>query len=129
MRPKDYRYSESHEWVSVSGDTATIGITDFAVEHLSDLVFIELPRKGGSAVKGKAFGEIESVKAVSELFSPVTGEIVEVNDAVESALETLAKDPFRGGWLMKVRLKDKNELKSLKTSEEYDALVKAEEGR
>ena len=128
MRPKDYRYSESHEWVSVSGDTATVGITDFAVEHLSDLVYIELPRKGASAVKGKPFGEIESVKAVSELFSPVTGEIVEVNESVESALETLAKDPFRAGWLVKVRLKDKNELKSLMSSDEYDALVRAEEG-
>src|SRR5262245_16115834 len=120
MRPANYRYSDSHEWVSVDGDVATVGITDYAVEHLSDLVFLELPRQGSAAAKGKSFGEIESVKAVSELFSPVTGEIVAVNDALVDDLDGLAKDPFGKGWLVKVKLKDKKETASLMSAAEYE---------
>jgi len=126
MRPANYKYSDSHEWVSVDGDVATVGITDYAVEHLSDLVFLELPRKGSSAAKGKSFGEIESVKAVSELFSPVTGEIVEVNDSLVDDLDTLAKDPFGKGWLLKVKLKDKKETASLLGAAEYEKLLASE---
>ena len=126
MRPANYRYSDSHEWVSVDGDVATVGITDYAVEHLSDLVFLELPRKGSSATKGKSFGEVESVKAVSELFSPVTGEIVEVNESLVDDLETLAKDPFGKGWLVKVKLKDKKEASALLGAAEYEKLLASE---
>lgn len=126
MRPANYRYSDTHEWVSVSDDVATVGITDFAVEHLSDLVFLELPRAGTAAVKGKPFGEIESVKAVSELYSPVTGEIVEVNQSLTDDLETLAKDPFHKGWLVKVKLRDKAEPASMKSQAEYEKLLESE---
>lgn len=126
MRPANYRYSDTHEWVSVSGDVATVGITDYAVEHLSDLVFLELPRKGTAAMKGKPFGEIESVKAVSELFSPVSGEIVEVNDALTDDLDTLAKDPFEKGWLVKVKLRDKKEPAAMKSKDEYEKLLASE---
>ncbi len=127
MRPKNLRYSDTHEWVSVEGDVATVGITDYAVEHLSDLVFLELPRPGTPAVKGKSFGEVESVKAVSELFSPVTGDIVEVNSALADDLDRLAKDPFAAGWLIKVKLRDKGEAAALKTADEYEKILAAEE--
>jgi glycine cleavage system H protein len=126
MRPANYKYSDTHEWVFVSGDTATVGITDYAVEHLSDLVFLELPRKGAAAAKGRPFGEIESVKAVSELFSPVTGEIIEVNESLTDNLDTLATDPFGKGWLLKVKLRDKAEPATMKSAAEYEKLLAAE---
>jgi glycine cleavage system H protein len=94
---------ESHEWARQDGDTVTIGITSFAVEHLSDLTFISLPAVGDTLEKGDRFGEIESVKAVSELFSPVRGEVVEVNEALEEHVELVSEDPFEKGWMIKVR--------------------------
>lgn len=104
MDPEQLRYAESHEWVHADGGVATIGITDFAVEQLTDLVFIELPEVGRQVSAGEPFGEIESVKAVSDLYSPVDGEVVEVNEGLADALEQLSADPYGAGWMVKVRL-------------------------
>ena len=98
------KYAKSHEWISVQGQTATVGITDFAVKQLTDLVHIELPRKGRTIRQGETFGEVESVKAVSDLYAPATGEIVEVNEALADDLGVLSDDPFGKGWMMKLKL-------------------------
>jgi glycine cleavage system H protein len=104
MRPKDRKYLKSHEWCKVDGGIATIGITDFAVSHLSDLVFLDLPAKGAKVVAGEPFGEIESVKAVSDIYSPVTGEVTDVNDRLPDDLDQLGKDPFKAAWMIKVKV-------------------------
>ncbi|MGE3818522.1 MAG: glycine cleavage system protein GcvH [Isosphaeraceae bacterium] len=98
------RYTPTHEWISVEGDVATVGISRFAVDQLTDLIMIDLPDVGAKVKAGKSFGEIESVKAVSDLYAPVTGEIVEVNPAVKSNVMALADDPYANGWLIKVKL-------------------------
>lgn len=103
MRPNDRKYMASHEWCKIEGDTATIGITDYAVSHLSDLVFLDLPAKGARVTADQAFGQIESVKAVSDLYAPVTGEVVEVNSALPDSLELLGEDPFGKAWMLKVK--------------------------
>ena len=103
MRPDDRRYLKSHEWCKIDGDIATLGITDFAVEHLSDLVFLDLPAVGSSITADEGFGEIESVKAVSDLYSPVTGEVVEVNEDLPDNLEQLNESPFENAWMLKVK--------------------------
>lgn len=100
------RYLESHEWAGIDGDTAVVGITDFAVGQLSDLTYVEFPKVGAKVTLGERFGEVESVKAVSDLYSPVTGEVVEVNSALDEDVAPLSNDPFGAGWLMKVRLTD-----------------------
>src|ERR1051326_3058577 len=101
-RPDDLRYTPSHEWLRVEGDVGTVGITDFAVEQLSDLVFIDLPAVGGAVVKDQRFGEIESTKTVSDLISPVSGTIVAVNTELPDHLESLSQSPFDKGWIIKV---------------------------
>jgi glycine cleavage system H protein len=108
MRPNDRKYTETHEWVKLDGDTALIGITDFAVQELSsgnesDLVYCDLPEPGRLLAAGETFGEIESVKAVSDLNAPVAGEVVETNTAIEEHLELLAKDPWGAGWMVRIR--------------------------
>lgn len=103
MRPNDRKYLKSHEWCKISGDVATIGISDYAVSHLSDLVFLDLPEAGAKVKAGESFAEIESVKAVSDIYSPVTGEVVEVNDALPDQLDTLKEDAFGAGWMIKVK--------------------------
>jgi glycine cleavage system H protein len=108
MRPKDRSYLKSHEWCKLSGDVATIGISDYAVSHLSDLVFLDLPEVGTSVTAGESFAEIESVKAVSDIYSPVTGEIVEVNDSLPDDLDTLKNDAFGAGWMVKVKFTAKH---------------------
>jgi glycine cleavage system H protein len=117
VTPEQLLYTKTHEWVHVekgpSGKIATVGISAFAIEALTDLVFIELPPVGQEVQAGKPFGEVESVKAVSDLYSPVDGEIVEVNRAVPENLEILAKDPYGAGWLIKVKLKDEATLVGL----------------
>ena len=118
MTPAQLLYTKSHEWVRVEPGPAgtkiaTVGITAFAIEALTDLVFIELPAAGRTVEAGKPFGEVESVKAVSDLYSPVSGEIVEVNRAVPDNLEILAKDPYGDGWLIKVKLSDESSLAKL----------------
>ncbi len=124
--PADLKYSKTHEWVSVAGDVATVGITDFAVKLLSDLVFVDLPKPGKAVAQGAPFGEIESVKHVSDLYSPVSGEVVESNAELPNKLEVLNQDAFGAGWMIKVRLSDAAELDSLLTAEAYAAHCETE---
>jgi glycine cleavage system H protein len=123
MDPADLRYNESHEWAGLSGDAgenlAVVGITDFALEQLTDLVFMELPEVGSQVSRGEQFGEVESVKAVSPLYSPVTGEVVAVNSNVTSQLDGLANDPFGEGWLIKVRMSNPSEWESMMDRDAY----------
>jgi glycine cleavage system H protein len=104
MAPDDRKYLKTHEWCKIDGDIATIGISDYAVAHLSDLVFLDLPATGTSVTKGESWGEIESVKAVSNLYSPVSGEVVEINDALPDSLELLQSSPFEDAWMIKIRV-------------------------
>ncbi len=118
QRPTDRHYLSSHEWIKISGDNAVIGITDFAVEELSsgnegDLVYCDLPEVGRNLEESETFGEIESVKAVSDLNTPLPGEVVEINSAIEDHLEILSDDPWDRGWLIKIRLADKDTSKLL----------------
>lgn len=130
MKPEDLRYTKTHEWVHLSqdGDTplATIGITAFALEALTDLVFVDLPDVGKTVERGEAFGEIESVKAVSELYSPVTGEIVEVNEELADQLETLPDDPYQKGWFARIQVTDPTGLDDLLSPEAYAKLCREE---
>jgi glycine cleavage system H protein len=127
MDLKTLRYSPTHEWVQVQGNVATVGITKFAVDQLTDLIMIELPALGTHVAPGKAFGEIESVKAVSDLYAPVGGEVIEVNSAVAEDLELLAEDPYEKGWLIKLKVKEPVDTSDLMGLEAYEAKV-AEEG-
>jgi glycine cleavage system H protein len=122
MNQKELLYAPSHEWVHVSADgIATIGITDFAVEQLTDLVYMELPEVGSKVSSGEEFGEVESVKAVSPIYSPVDGEVIEVNTGLPDRLETLGSDAFGSGWIAKVRLSSRDSLGKLL---KYDAYKK-----
>ncbi|MFT4515700.1 MAG: glycine cleavage system H protein [Planctomycetota bacterium] len=104
MRPDDLKFQKSHEWCKIEGDVATIGISDYAVGHLSDLVFLDLPAVGSTVTAGESFGEIESVKAVSSLYSPVTGEVIESNEEMGDNLEWLTEEPFGKAWMIKVKV-------------------------
>ncbi len=117
--PDDLRYSKEHEWVRTEGSRATIGITSFAADELGDIVFVELPDGGTSLQQFQTFGVVESVKAVSDLFSPVSGEVVEVNEALRDAPELLNSDPFGEGWILKVELADTAELDVLMDAAAY----------
>jgi glycine cleavage system H protein len=103
-RPSDARYAKTHEWIRIQGTTATVGITDFAVEHLGDLVYVDLPQKGKKIGKGETLAEVESVKAVGEVYCPVAGEVLETNAALANDQSPLAKDPFAAGWLVKLKV-------------------------
>lgn len=121
-RPSDYSYMESHEWVKVDGDVAIVGITDFAVNQLNDLTFVDLPDVGDNVTKGESFGEIESVKAVSDLYAPVSGEVLEVHDDVdEDEFQGMKDDPFGAGWLLKIKMSDTSELETLKDLTTYES--------
>ncbi len=125
--PKNLKYAKTHEWVKDNGDgTATVGITAHAQEALGDVVFVELPEVGREFSAGDEFGVVESVKAASDLYSPVGGEVLEVNSALEDAPETINASPFEAGWLMKVRLSDAGELKALLDADGYDQTAEAE---
>jgi glycine cleavage system H protein len=126
MDRKSLGYLASHEWVQIQGATATIGITQFAVEQLTDLILIELPAVGAKLTAGKAFGEIESVKAVSDLYAPVSGEVIEVNSSVTSNVQLLAEDPFEKGWLIKVKLDQPLHTGELLDLDEYEKKVAEE---
>jgi glycine cleavage system H protein len=121
--PEDLQYTKSHEWVRIEGDTATIGITDHAQDELGDVVFVELPEEGDTFDAGESFGTVESVKAVSDLYTPVGGEVVEVNSALEDAPENINEDPYGEGWIVKLRTTDEADLLS---SEEYEKVVEEE---
>jgi glycine cleavage system H protein len=121
--PANYRYTKEHEWVNVSGDVATIGITDYAQHELGDVVFVELPKPGTSVTAGKSLGNVESVKAVSEIYAPVSGEVVEANAALHDTPEKINSDPHGEAWLVKVRLSNSDELKALMDAPAYEAYV------
>lgn len=121
--PSNLRYSKEHEWVRVEGDMAVIGISDFAQSELGDMVFIEVETVGESLDKDEVFGSVEAVKTVSDLFMPVSGEIVEFNEAVESSPESVNSDPYGEGWLIKVRLSDPSELDALMDAAAYADMI------
>ncbi|MGH9640441.1 MAG: glycine cleavage system protein GcvH [Bryobacteraceae bacterium] len=125
--PTTYRYTREHEWIETdkTAKTGRIGITDHAQESLGDIVFVELPQSGSSLEKGKVFGSVESVKAVSDLYSPVTGKVSEVNEELSKAPEKVNSDPH-GAWMLKVALADPSEVDQLLTAEAYEAYVKEE---
>jgi glycine cleavage system H protein len=121
--PVNLKYTKDHEWIRVEGDTGIIGITDFAQGELGDVVFVELPAKGKKIKKGESFGTVEAVKAVSDLYSPVSGEVIEVNGALEKASEAVNKEPYEGGWMIKIRLSDPKDLIGLLDSAKYRELI------
>ena len=131
MNPEELLYGKTHEWVAVESvdgaKIATVGITAFVVEQLTDLVYLELPTVGGQVEAGESFGEIESVKAVSDLYSPVTGEVLEVNSGLPDSLDTLSEDPFGAGWLIKVKLTDEAPLEALVDMATYKKQCEEEE--
>ncbi|MFT7536197.1 MAG: glycine cleavage system H protein [Hyphomicrobiaceae bacterium] len=124
MRPDDLKFQKSHEWCKIDGDVATIGISDYAVSHLSDLVFLDLPAVGSTVTAGESFGEIESVKAVSSLYAPVTGEVLESNEELGDSLEWLPEEPFGKAWMIKVKVTAVGA--ELMDDTAYDAHCKAE---
>ncbi len=126
VSPSELKYTKEHEWVRVDGDSGTIGITDYAQDQLGDIVFLELPAVGAAISAAQKFGEIESVKAVSELFAPVSGEVTETNDGLADSPESVNDDPYGDGWLVKVRLSEAAELDQLLSSDQYEALIEEE---
>jgi glycine cleavage system H protein len=123
MVPADLRYTKDHEWVRVEGDEATVGITDYAAQQLGDIVFVELPEAGRTLAQFAAFGVVESVKAVSDLFAPLTGEVTATNDALGGSPELVNSEPYGGGWMVKLRLSEPGELDELLDAAAYDALI------
>jgi glycine cleavage system H protein len=123
MDPKSLRYTPTHEWVSLQDDVATVGISKFAVDQLSDLTLIELPAVGTRLAAGKSFGEVESVKSVSDLYAPVAGEVVEVNSEVAGNVQLLSDDPFGTGWLIKIRVDDPDTVSQLMDHDVYEKTV------
>ncbi|HEY6327628.1 MAG TPA: glycine cleavage system protein GcvH [Candidatus Cybelea sp.] len=123
-QPEDLLYSKEHEWVKLDGDAATIGITDYAQNALGDIVYVELPKVGATIKQFAAFGVIESVKAVSDLFTPLSGEVLAVNDALENDPAAVNREPYGAGWLLKIRVTDPNEAKTLLPAAEYEKIAK-----
>ena len=126
MYPEQYRYTKEHEWVDVAGDEATVGITHHAQEQLGDVVYVELPQVGAAIHATQSFGTVESVKAVSDLYAPMSGQVTAVNESLADAPEVLNKDPHTKGWLIRARISDKHEIDKLMTAEDYQAYVVAE---
>ena len=127
MTPTDLLFTKEHEWLRIDGEIGTVGISDHAQKELGDVVYVELPKAGDRFDSGGAFGSVESVKAVSELFMPVSGEVVEINDELGSAPEKINADPYGIGWMLRLRLTNKNETGDLMSAEEYDEFTKEEE--
>ncbi|MCK4641794.1 MAG: glycine cleavage system protein GcvH [Candidatus Marinimicrobia bacterium] len=121
--PGNLKYTNNHEWTLVDGDVATIGITEYAAGELGDVVYVELPSVGDTAVKGDSIGTIEAVKTVADIYSPVSGEVVEVNEALADTSELVNKDPYGEGWIVKIKLSDPAELDGLLSPEDYKKLV------
>jgi glycine cleavage system H protein len=121
--PENLLYTKDHEWVSIEGDTATIGITEFAQSELGDIVFIEIDTVGETIEAEQVFGSVEAVKTVSDLFMPISGEILEFNSALESAPETVNSDPYGEGWMVKVRMSDASEKSNLLSAADYKTLI------
>jgi len=123
MYPSDYRYTREHEWIQVNGDVGTVGITDYAQHELGDVVFVELPKVGAKFAANQAFGTVESVKAVSEIYCPVSGEVTEVNTALADTPETINKDPHGAAWLIKIKVAKPAELASLMDAAAYQTYI------
>ena len=129
MTPEDSRYAKSHEYIHVEGNVGTIGITDYAQKELGDVVFVELPQVGTQLELGDELGGIESVKAVSELFSPVSGEVVEVNESLADKPELVNTDPYGDGWMIKIKLTAPDEVDELMNAEDYEDYIQTEAGK
>jgi len=123
MVPKELKYTEEHEWARVEDDIVTVGLTDYAQKELGDIVFVELPNEGETLVQSEPFGTVEAVKAVSEIFAPVSGEVVKVNDNLDDTPQLINQDPYEEGWLVKVRLSDVSELEHLMDPDQYRELI------
>ncbi|MCH7754190.1 glycine cleavage system protein GcvH [candidate division KSB1 bacterium] len=121
--PEALQYTSEHEWIAIEDDVATIGITDYAQGELGDIVFVELPNKGDSTNQTEAFGTIEAVKAVSELYAPLSGEIKDVNSILEEQPELINNDPYGEGWIIKLKISDESELEKLLSAEEYQSQI------
>ena len=126
MYPDNFRYTKEHEWVLVEGDNGTVGITFHAQKELGDIVYVDLPKVGAAAEKGATLGSVESVKAVSDIFSPVSGEVVAVNEELANAPEKLNEDPHGAAWLVRVKLSNPDDIKDLMTAADYQSYVGAE---
>ena len=126
MYPENFRYTKEHEWVAAVGDAGTIGITDHAQQELGDIVYVDLPKVGAHIEQGKSLGSVESVKAVSDVYSPVSGEITEINQTLAEKPETLNSDPHGAAWLVKIKLSAPAELAGLMSAAEYEAYIGAE---
>jgi glycine cleavage system H protein len=124
--PADLRYTREHEWLSTSGDVATVGVTQHAQSELGDIVYVELPKPGTHVVAGEQLGTVESVKAVSELYAPASGEVVEINTALVGSPETINGDPYGAGWLVKIKMANPDEPRELLTAEQYRKHVENE---
>ena len=125
--PEELKYTEEHEWALVEGDIVTVGISDFAQDALGDVVFVELPQVGATVEVGKPFGVVESVKAVSDVYAPVSGEVVEINEELPDAPETINTSPYEDGWMIKIKVVDPAALDHLMDSEEYQDFIEEEE--
>ncbi len=123
MNPRNLKYHKEHDWARIDGDIATLGVTDYAQEALGDIVYIELPEVGTEVTAGTTYAEIESVKAVSDVYAPLSGTIVEANDEVVDAPELINESPYEDGWLIKVKLSDPSELEDLISAEEYEQIL------
>jgi glycine cleavage system H protein len=123
MVPKDLRYTKDHEWVRVEGDDATVGITDYAEKQLGDIVFVELPETGRTLEQFATFGVVESVKAVSDLFAPISGEVLEANAALTASPELVNGDPYGDGWMIRIRVANQEEIDGLLDAAAYDSLI------
>ncbi len=123
--PENLKYTQDHEWVLVDGDIATVGITEFAQGELGDIVFVEIETEGESLEKGEIFGTVEAVKTVSDLFMPVSGEVIEVNEGLADNPEIVNKDPYGDGWMIKVKIANEGELSGLLSAEEYKKMIEA----
>ncbi|RZJ75810.1 MAG: glycine cleavage system protein GcvH [Flavobacterium sp.] len=123
--PAELKYTKDHEWIKIEGDTATVGITDFAQKELGDIVYVEVETLDQTLDKDEVFGTVEAVKTVSDLFLPLSGEIIEFNDALESDPEQVNKDPYGGGWMVKVKIANESEISELLSSDQYKELIGA----
>ncbi len=126
MYPQELLYTKEHEWVRIDEAIATIGITDHAQKELGDIVYVELPKSGEHVAANESFGTVESVKAVSEIYSPVTGDVTAVNPKIQSSPELLNADPHGEAWLIRVRIEDRSEVENLMTAEDYEAYIRQE---
>ena len=126
MYPEEFRYTKEHEWVKAEGGAGIVGITDHAQQELGDIVYVDLPKVGATVEKGKSLGSVESVKAVSDIYSPVSGEVIEINESLTTKPEKLNEDPHGAAWLIKVRMSNPDEIKQLLSSSDYQTYIAAE---